>query len=285
MPRVRLPGREARAVRLRRIHEGGRPRRPFLLRRKKEEVAKDLPAKIEIDEWCELSQEQRQLYGRLQEEVKRLRTALRRGEEVPYTTSILPVLQKLKQICDHPALVVERQDPVLGRSEKFDWIVEKVAEITAAGDQVVIFSHYLKMLDLLQQMVEAKRLPHMRIDGSTRNRRQLIDGFNRGQSSVALLSLMAAGYGITLTGANHVIHADRWWNPAVEDQATDRVHRIGQEKTVYVYRILVEGTLEERIDKLLTEKRGLSDRIVGEAAAGARRWTREELIEILRPFE
>ncbi|MFW6188477.1 MAG: ABC transporter substrate-binding protein [Actinomycetota bacterium] len=93
------------------------------------------------------------------------------------------------------------------------------------------------------------------------------------------------GQGITLTGANHVIHADRWWNPAVEDQATDRVHRIGQNKTVYVYRILVSNTLEERIDELLTEKRGIADRIIGAATEGARRWSRDELIEILRPFE
>lgn len=259
--------------------------RPFLLRRKKEEVAKDLPEKIEMDEWCELTREQRQLYGGQQGEVKRLRSALQHGEDVSYTTSILPVLQRLKQICDHPAIVTERYEPILGRSEKFDWIIEKIDAIVEAGEQVVVFSHYLDMLNLLQTMMDQKRIPYMRIDGSTNQRQRLIDGFNHGETSVALLSLMAAGHGITLTGANHVIHADRWWNPAVEDQATDRVHRIGQERTVYVYRILVEGTLEERIDELLKEKRGLSDRIVGEAAAGARRWTREELLEILQPMK
>src|SRR5690606_18897163 len=172
----------------------------------------------------------------------------------------LSVLQKLKQICDHPALVVESQEPILGRSEKFDWIIDKVSEILSKKEQVAIFSHYLDMLGLLQSVLESRGIPYIRIDGSTRQRQSLVDRFNAGRASVALLSLRAAGHGITLTGANHVIHADRWWNPAIEDQATDRVHRIGQDKTVYVYRILVSNTLEERIDELLTEKRGIADR-------------------------
>lgn len=258
--------------------------RPFMLRRKKEDVAKDLPEKIELDEWCELTKEQRQLYGSLQDQTKRLWTALRRGDQVDYP-HILSVLQKLKQICDHPALVVESQEPILGRSEKFDWIIDKVSEILSKKEQVAIFSHYLDMLGLLQSVLESRGIPYIRIDGSTRQRQSLVDRFNAGRASVALLSLRAAGHGITLTGANHVIHADRWWNPAIEDQATDRVHRIGQDKTVYVYRILVSNTLEERIDELLTEKRGIADRIIGAASNGDRRWTREELIEILRPFE
>lgn len=96
---------------------------------------------------------------------------------------------------------------------------------------------------------------------------------------------MAAGYGINLTAANHVIHADRWWNPAVEEQATDRVHRIGQDRTVYVYRILVEGTLEERIDQLLAEKQGMSDQILAAATERTPKWSREELIELLKPLD
>ena len=263
----------------------GRRIHPFLLRRKKENVAKDLPDKIEMTEWCDLTEEQRQLYGGLQGEVKRLRGALMRGEHVNYTTNILPVLTKLKQICDHPALVTGQTKPIFGRSNKFDWIANMIARILRENQQVVVFSHFLGMLDLLEAWLRRDGINYMRIDGSTEDRQTLIDHFNAGRSAVALCSLMAAGHGINLTAANHVIHADRWWNPAVEDQATDRVHRIGQDKTVYVHRILVEGTLEERIDTLLASKRYLADQIVGAATRRSRSWTREELLELLHPLD
>ncbi|MCA9970565.1 MAG: DEAD/DEAH box helicase, partial [Anaerolineales bacterium] len=266
----------------------GRRIRPFLLRRTKDEVARDLPDKIEMDEWCGLSPEQEQLYGALQETVKQLRTALQRGEQVSYTTNILPVLTKLKQICDHPALVSGEKvkEPGHGRSEKFDWIVAKIDEIHASGEQVVVFSHFLGMLDLLETVLRRKGMSYIRIDGSTTRRQAVIDRFNAGQAGVAICSVQAAGYGINMTAANHVIHADRWWNPAVEDQATDRVHRIGQDKTVYVYRIMVEGTLEERIDRLLMRKRGMADQIVRAAVGDSDRgWTRDELLELLRPLD
>jgi len=263
----------------------GRRIKPFVLRRKKEDVAKDLPEKLPMTEWCSLTEEQRELYGGLQDKLKELRSALQQGKQVNYTTSILPLLTKLKQICDHPALVTTRTRPLYGRSEKFDWIVDKVCEIMARNEQVVIFSHFLDMLNLLELAVKEKGLSYMRIDGSTGNRQQLIDAFNQGRAKIALLSIMAAGYGINLTAANHVIHADRWWNPAVEDQATDRVHRIGQTRNVYVYYILVEGTLEERINDLLQSKRGMADQILNAVVEGPRKWTREELIEILRPLD
>ncbi|MFC2054341.1 DEAD/DEAH box helicase, partial [Chloroflexota bacterium] len=213
----------------------GRRVKPFFLRRKKEQVAKDLPEKIVISERCELTHEQKQLYGGLQDQVKGIRDALQCGEQVSYTGSILPVLTKLKQICDHPALVNNNLEPLYGRSEKFDWIMERVYEILEAGEQLVIFSQYLKMLSLIEAELQVKLVSYIRIDGSTANRQGLIDYFNAGKAKVALLSIMAAGHGINLTAANHVIHADRWWNPAVEDQATDRVHRIGQFRTVFIY--------------------------------------------------
>ncbi|MFN8483071.1 MAG: DEAD/DEAH box helicase [Anaerolineae bacterium] len=259
--------------------------RPFMLRRLKETVANDLPPKIELDEWCELTGEQRDLYAAVQGKAQSIITALRAGERIDYTTSILPVLTKLKQICDHPALVTERGDPIFARSEKFDWIINKVQEIHQNGERTLIFSHFLGMLDLLERALREKCIRYIRIDGSTHNRQNLVDQFNTNQAEVALCSLMATGYGLTLTAANHVIHADRWWNPAVEAQATDRTHRIGQTRTVYVYRILTQDTLEERIDKLLESKRGLADRIVAAAKTGQGGWTREELIELLRPLE
>lgn len=257
---------------------------PFLLRRTKKQVAKDLPEKFEIKDWCELTDEQQDLYVSLQSKTKDVYRALKRGEHVNYTKSILPVLTWLKQICDHPALYTEDFEPVLGRSNKFDWIIDKVDEIVSDGDQVVIFSHFLDMLNLLELSMKRNNYSYIRIDGSTNNRQPLIDAFNAGKARVALLSLMAAGHGINMTAANHVIHADRWWNPAIEDQATDRVHRIGQEQTVFVYNILVENTLEERIDRLLEKKRGISDQIIGSATRGDRKWSKQELIELLRPL-
>lgn len=263
----------------------GRRIRPFMLRRKKEQVAQDLPEKINMTEWVSLSDEQRRLYGSLQDEVKSLRSALEHGHQVSYTASILPVLTKLKQICDHPALVTGQTRPLYGRSEKFDWIVEKIDEIIAAHEQVLIFSHFLNMLSLFESVLKEKGISYIRIDGSTDRRQPLIDAFNRGRVRVALLSLMAAGHGIDMTAANHVIHADRWWNPAVEDQATDRVHRIGQNRTVFVYQVLTEGTLEEKIDRMLTKKRGMADQIISAAAGSDYRWSREELLELLHPLD
>ncbi|MDO8745046.1 MAG: C-terminal helicase domain-containing protein, partial [Candidatus Brocadiaceae bacterium] len=120
---------------------------------------------------------------------------------------------------------------------------------------------------------------------STQDRQMYIDIFNQKKVDAALCSIQACGHGINLTAANHVIHVDRWWNPAVEDQATDRVHRIGQDKTVYVYRILTKGTLEEKIALILEKKRNISDMVIGSAVRQDMEWTREELLEILKPLE
>ncbi|MFN8474717.1 MAG: DEAD/DEAH box helicase [Anaerolineae bacterium] len=259
--------------------------RPFLLRRLKGDVAADLPPKIELDEWCELTDEQKELYATVQGQAQRLIDSLRAGERIDYTTGILPVLTKLKQICDHPAIITNRDEPVIGRSEKFDWIINKVQEIQASGERVLVFSHFLGMLSLLEKALREKGVRYVRIDGSTNDRQAFVDRFNAGQAEVALCSLMATGQGLTLTAANHVIHADRWWNPAIESQATDRTHRIGQTRTVYVYRILTQDTLEERIDKLLASKRDLADRIIGATKTGQSGWTRDELIELLRPLD
>lgn len=260
--------------------------RPFILRRLKEQVARDLPEKIEMEEWCSLTEEQRALYAQLQERyASPLRDALLRGDSVSYTTSILPVLTKLKQVCDHPALITRDVGPILGRSEKFDLVVEKVQEALDLEESSVVFTYFLGTLDLLERQVKGQNVNYIRIDGSTQDRQALIDRFNRRECVVALCSLMAGGYGINLTSANHVVHVDRWWNPAIEDQATDRVHRIGQTKTVYVHKLLVEGTLEEKIAALLEKKRGIADQVIGAATREEMQWTREELIEILAPID
>jgi len=299
--------------------------RPFILRRLKTDVAKDLPPKVPIRESCELTSEQRALYGGLQEAIKQARVTLEGGGSVNVAMSILPVLLRLKQICDHPALVTGEElkgaggaavpgdhgfaptwssarrsaghshrgrsrraaastEGIAGRSEKFDWIIDKADEIARSGEQVVIFSHFLGMLDLMEAALGDRGVRTVRIDGSTRDRQGEIDRFTNDGVPVALCSLKATSMGINLQTANHVIHADRWWNPAAEDQATDRVHRIGQERTVYVYYIVTEGTLEERIDALLDRKRSIAGQILDETAQGLQGWTREELLEVLQPL-
>lgn len=260
---------------------------PFVLRRTKSEVAHDLPDKIRMNEWCELTSEQAELYKATNEAIRMIREQLQQDETVNYTTHILPVITKLKQLCDHPAILKHDPEILDGRSEKFDWIINKVNEIQNEGEQVVVFSHFLGMLDLIGKALQRDGISHIRIDGSTNNRQQLIDTFNEGHATAAICSTLAAGYGINLIAANHVIHADLWWNPAVEDQATDRVHRIGQTKTVYVYRILTQNTLEDRIDRLLSRKRGIANSIMDSVKPdenGVRSWTRDELLEILRPL-
>ncbi|MCW3988810.1 MAG: DEAD/DEAH box helicase [Candidatus Bathyarchaeota archaeon] len=257
---------------------------PFVLRRLKKDVAKDLPDKIPMNGTCSLTTEQRALYGQIQDlNVNPIRVSLQKGVNVS-RINILAIITKLKQVCDHPALITGNKTPIHGRSEKFDIFCEKIQEIVDSEDQVVLFSHFLGTLDLFERFVVEAGLSYIRIDGSTRNRQELIDRFNEQEINVALCSLLAAGQGITLTGANHVLHVDRWWNPAVEDQATDRVHRIGQKKTVFVHHVLTEGTLEERIEKILEKKRGIADSVLS-ATGGFAGWTREELLELLEPLK
>jgi SNF2 family DNA or RNA helicase len=184
-------------------------------------------------------------------------------------------------------LITDTVEPLEGRSEKFDLVLERVEEILAAGEKVIVFSQFLNTLSLLQAALQARRVKHVRLDGSLSlsARQGRIDRLNEGDAQVALCSLQAVGHGVNLIGANHVIHIDRWWNPAIEDQATDRAHRIGQAKTVFVHLIQTRNTLEEKIAMLQERKRGLSDDIMSAAAQQGLQWTREELLEILQPLD
>lgn len=260
---------------------------PFILRRTKNQVARDLPDKITVTEWCELSDEQKSIYKAIQASAKDVRDNLAAGGRIDYT-HIFTILTKLLQLCDHPALLEPHTpaslDKIRGRSEKFDLIATHTIETVRNGEQIVIFSRFLRMLDLLERIVEEAGFRFIRIDGSTNNREKLIDSFNNNHAPVALCSTLAAGYGINLTAGNHVIHADLWWNPASEDQATDRVHRIGQTKTVSVYRFLNENTLEERLDALLDTKRTISSSIIDVATMRQSEWGREELLQLLDSF-
>jgi SNF2 family DNA or RNA helicase len=259
---------------------------PFVLRRRKEQVAKDLPGKVPMEEWVDLTDEQRALYVSIQNrDAEPIRRTLARGAQVNQT-SILAILAKLKQVCDHPALVTGELEPIIGRSEKFDRILELVSEVVQGGELAVLFSQWLGTLDLFEKVLDRRGISWIRLDGSVsmRGRQRRIDRFNQRRTDVALCSLKAVGYGVNLTAGNHVFHVDRWWNPAIEDQATDRLHRIGQQRTVFVHLVQTNDTLEEKIADLQDKKRGLSDQIM-EASDRPLLWTREELLKILKPLD
>ncbi|WP_258861865.1 DEAD/DEAH box helicase [Marinitenerispora sediminis] len=244
--------------------------RPFLLRRRKTDpgVAPELPPKTETDRPVTLTLEQAGLYEAVvRDTMERIRTAdgmARRG-------LVFGLLTALKQICDHPAQYLrEDSGRLAGRSGKLDLLDELLDTITAAGGSVLVFTQYVAMAKLLERHLTERGLPCLLLHGGTPvpRRDELVRRFQAGEAPVLLLSLRAAGTGLNLTRADHVVHYDRWWNPAVEDQATDRAYRIGQTRPVQVHRLIAEGTVEDRIAAMLAGKRELADAVLrsGEAA-------------------
>ncbi|MER2261926.1 MAG: DEAD/DEAH box helicase [Psychrobacillus sp.] len=241
---------------------------PFLLRRTKQdpELLLNLPEKLEQREYCGLTTEQAALYESLiQETVSKLDTLS--GFEKKGL--ILKMLSKLKQLCNHPALYLKEPfddaEDMLERSEKLARIVTLAGEIAARGEQCLIFTQYIGMGHLLQHcLTELFQIDAPFLTGSMpKNQRDhLVEAFQAKEFPVFLLSLKAGGTGLNLTAASHVLHADRWWNPAVENQATDRAYRIGQTNFVHVHKFITIGTIEEKIDKLLEEKQALSEELI-----------------------
>ncbi len=243
---------------------------PFLLRRRKSDpgIAPELPAKTETDHLLGLTREQVVLYETL------VRESMRRIEEADEETRrglVLKLLTGLKQICNHPAHFLRQPNPKLrGRSEKLELLDELIGTVIAEDGAVLVFTQYVAMARLLERHLASTGVPHQFLHGGTpvRERDAMVRRFQAGELPVFLLSLKAGGTGLNLTGADHVIHLDRWWNPAVEDQATDRAYRIGQTRPVQVHRFITQGTIEEKIAELLTRKRSIADSVLtrGETA-------------------
>jgi len=238
--------------------------RHFMLRRTKAQVATDLPPRTEDDIVVELDPAQRTLYDA---ELKRARAALlgietdRALDQVRF--NILASLLRLRQICCHPALL----DPAHAAlpSEKLDALLERVTELREEGHQVLVFSQFVTMLELMRERLLAEAIPHLMITGATENRKELVEKFQADRDqTVFLLSLKAAGLGLNLTAATYVILYDPWWNPAVEAQAIDRAHRIGQTQPVVAYRLIAKDTVEEKIRVLQKDKAALAASIVQE---------------------
>jgi SNF2 family DNA or RNA helicase len=247
--------------------------RPFVLRRLKTDpnVSADLPPKVETKEWCRLTTEQATLY---EAAVKRMLADADKSEGIARRGIVLASLVRLKQICNHPSHFLKDHDfngadpPDPRRSGKCARLLSMLEEVVAEGDQALVFTQFREMGRLLQAMLShGLDRETLFLHGGTpaRQRQEMIDRFQSADRSapVFIVSLKAGGVGLNLTAATHVFHFDRWWNPAVENQATDRAHRIGQTRSVQVHKFIVAGALEERIDEMIERKTDLAQNIVG----------------------
>ncbi len=253
------------------------------LRRVKEQVLTELPEKVEDLRYCRLTQDQQELYKRVHSQGASsiLDSLADPGADIPYI-HIFALLTRLKQVCDHPDLLSDGGGRPGRTSAKLPVFDEILDEALASGQQVVVYTQYVKMIDLLSRHLRRRRVAHLQLTGATRERGRLIRRFNSGQHEPVLLaSLLAGGVGIDLTGASVVIHYDRWWNPAREDQATDRVHRIGQHRFVQVFKLVTRDTVEERIDRIIRSKLDLMAQVVTPTEHVLRSFTRRELAELL----
>lgn len=251
---------------------------PFMLKRTKEEVAKDLPEKTETVLYCEMDKRQRKVYNAFRDKYRDMiagKMAEVGREQASFL--ILEGLLKLRQICDSPALLSDDED--YGQeSVKLAEIVREIEE-NASHHKIVIFSQFLKMLDLIRQKLERDRIPYEYLDGKTQDRAARVNRFQGDdECRVFLMSLKAGGVGLNLTEADYVYLVDPWWNPAVEQQAIDRVHRIGQTKRVFAYRMICKDTVEEKIVQLQDRKRALADDLISTEAGFLKKLTQDDIL-------
>jgi len=235
--------------------------RPFLLRRKKIEVAKDLPPKITSLSWCHLSEEQKEVYDKILEvsRIEIMGMVKEKGFEKS-RMAILTALLRLRQTCCHLALLgnLNPFPNAKNPSAKLDQFFEIFEESVSDGHRILVFSQFVKMLTVLRTELEARGIKYCYLDGSSDDRQQSVERFNSDTSiPLFLISLKAGGTGLNLTGADTVIHLDPWWNPAVEDQATDRAHRIGQKNKVYSIKLITAATVEEKVLMMQQRKRAI----------------------------
>jgi len=259
---------------------------PFLLRRTKDEVTPELPEKVEIEQLVELHPEQRDVYESIRVAMHdKVRAALAaRGLERSRVV-VLDALLKLRQICCDPRLVKLDSVRRIRRSAKLDLLMELLPEMIDEGRRVLVFSQFTSMLGLIEEALAGEGIEHVKLTGRTRDRDAPVRRFQAGEVPLFLVSLKAGGTGLNLTRADTVIHYDPWWNPAVEAQATDRAHRIGQERKVFVYRLITGGTVEQRMLGLQGRKRALArSMLAGREAGGGVDLSREDLEHLLEPL-
>ncbi|HET6499189.1 MAG TPA: DEAD/DEAH box helicase [Amycolatopsis sp.] len=257
--------------------------RPFLLRRRKTDpdIAPELPRKTETDRFVPLTAEQATLYEAV---VRENLAVIRESAGVQRRGQVLKLLTELKQICNHPAQYLKESGPLAGRSGKLAAFEELLDVILDEGDSVLVFSQYVQLCRLLSARLTERGIGAELLSGATTvaGREEMVRRFQAGEVGVFLLSLKAGGVGLNLTRATQVIHYDRWWNPAVEDQATDRAYRIGQDRPVQVHRLIAEGTLEDRIATVLETKRGLAEAVIGAGEDWITELSDEQLADLVR---
>ena len=260
--------------------------RPFLLRRTKAEVEQDLPEKTEIVENIELGGAQRDLYESIRLAMhERIRREIAAKGAARSHIIVLDALLKLRQVCCDPRLLKLDAAKKVDHSAKLTRLMDMLAAMIEEGRRILLFSQFTSMLTLIEAELERLNVDYLKLTGRTKNRADLVERFQEGDVPLFLISLKAGGSGLNLTAADTVIHYDPWWNPAVEDQATDRAHRIGQEKPVFVYKLRTLGTVEEKILELQTRKRSLVD---GLFAAGNKAITdldADDIAALFAPIE
>ncbi|MFN9740183.1 MAG: SNF2-related protein [Pseudomonadota bacterium] len=258
---------------------------PFILRRTKAEVAKELPPKTEIVQRVELEGRQRELYETLRLAMhERVRDAVAARGLAQSGIVVIDALLKLRQVCCDPRLVKLERAAEIEHSAKLDALLEMLEPLIADGRRILLFSQFTSMLDLIEQHLLERHWRYVRLDGATVDREAPINRFSRGDIPLFLLSLKAGGTGLNLTTADTVIHYDPWWNPAAETQATDRAHRIGQDKPVFVYKLICAGTVEERIHALQQRKSDLARAVLDGGTSGSLDFAQEDLDALFAPL-
>ena len=253
---------------------------PFILRRRKMDVLKDLPEKIERVYYANFDSRQKEIYDA---QVMKISKLVENEDEKAFSTSkiaILAELMKVRQICCDPSLLLENYK---GGSAKKDTCLQLIEESIDGGHKLLVFSQFTSMLEILEEELNKKKIAYYKITGATdkKERLELCNKFNKDDVKVFLISLKAGGTGLNLIGADIVIHYDPWWNEAVISQATDRTHRIGQTNTVTVYKLIAKDTLEEKILKLQEDKQNLADEILSGANTSLSSMSKDELLELL----
>lgn len=255
--------------------------RPFLLRRIKKDVLKELPDKIETVNYSELTKQQKELYLAYLEKIqKETKESLQAEGFQKSRIKILAGLTRLRQLCCHPSLFLENYN---GDSGKLQQLLEIISNAKENGRRLLIFSQFTSMLSIIREQLTKSGLDYFYLDGQTapKERIQMVDRFNQGEADIFLISLKAGNTGLNLTGADTVILYDLWWNPAVEEQAAGRAHRIGQKNVVQVIRLITQGTIEEKIFELQQNKKELIETVVQPGDQALSRITEQEIREIL----
>ncbi len=239
---------------------------PLIMRRTKNDVAKELPPKTEIVHTVYMTSEQKDLYetvrATMDKKVRQALAAKGRDSQIIFLDALL----KLRQICCHPSLLKNHEGATA--SGKFEYLVDLLTTLRKEGHRTLIFSQFTSMLSLIEAYLESEGVEYLKLTGATKDRQGLVERFQGGEGEVFLISLKAGGTGLTLTGADNVIHYDPWWNPAAENQATDRAYRIGQDKPVFVHKLICENTVEQRIQQMQAKKSVISDNILDGATTG-----------------